>query len=339
MQPQQPVDPSARLLQLTRGALVSQAISVAATLGVSDQLASGPRTAGELAAAVDAHPPTLQRILRALCDLGVYQEVDGGRFALAPVGELLRSDRPDSLRSWTRWVGQPFVLEAVGTLLASVRTGESSFDHLKGRPLFEWFEDHPEASGLFDDAMTELSRRFITPAVLAYDFGWASTVVDVAGGRGALLAAILCATPRARGVLYDLPAVVAGARGVLDEAGVGDRCELVAGDFFESVPSGADVYVLANIVHDWDDERAERILANCRAAMADGGRVLLCESLLPDAADPSPARLMDLNMLVTASGGRQRTRRELAGLLAGAGLELAEVMPGGIYSLVVAAPA
>jgi spermidine synthase len=194
--------------------------------------------------------------------------------------------------------------------------------------------DHPEASGLFDQAMTELSRRFITPV-----FGWASTVVDVGGGTGALLAAILAANPGARGVLYDLPAVVAGARAVLDEAGVGDRCESLAGDFFESVPSGADVYLLANIVHDWDDERAWRILANCRAAMADDGRVLLCESLLPDGTDPSPARLMDLNMLVSASGGRQRTSGELAGLLAGAGLELAAVLPGGIYSLVVAAPA
>ena len=187
--------------------------------------------------------------------------------------------------------------------------------------------------------MTELSRRFITPVVLAYDFGWASTVVDVGGGRGALLAAILAANPAARGVLYDLPAVVAGARAVLDEAGVGDRCEPLAGDFFESVPSEADVYLLANIVHDWDDERAQRILANCRAAMADDGRVLLCESLLPDGTGDSPARLMDLNMLVSASGGRQRTSGELAGLLAGAGLELAEVLPGGIYSLVVAAPA
>jgi hypothetical protein len=229
---------SARLLELTRGALVSQAVSVAASLGVADELASGPCPVDELAKAVGAHGPTLYRILRALHDVGVFQELEGRRFALTPLGELLRSDAPGSMRRWAILVGQAYTVSAVTGLLESVRTGAPAFEHVHGRTVFDYLGDHSDASELFDAAMADQARSWIHPVVGSCDFSPFRTVVDV-GGSGALLAAILRANPQVRGVLYDLPDVVAGAGRLLEEAGVGDRCERVGGDFFEAVPRAA----------------------------------------------------------------------------------------------------
>lgn len=315
----------AQLMQLTWGGVVAQAISVAADLGVADALADGPRTARDIARVVDADPPSLYRLLRALAAIGMFTELDGRRFALAPLGEPLRADAPESLRDWAIMVGRPFHRAAWTGLLGSVRSGESAFERVHGTSAWEHGREHPEDGRVFDAAMTTASGGALAAALGTYDFTRARTVVDVGGGRGALIAAILTANAELRGVLFDLPHVVADQ--VVDAAGVGDRCAYAGGDFLAEVPAGGDVYVLGNIVHDWDDERAVRILRNCRAAMNPGGRVVLGEAVLPDTPGPSAANLIDLEMLVmNVHGARQRTAGEYRELFARAGLRMTGIV-------------
>lgn len=337
------IPPFMRLFDLTIGGWVSQTVSVAAELGVADELASGPRPVDQIAQAVGAHAPSLYRLLRALATVDVFQELSGRRFALTALGELLRSDVPGSMRSWALLLGQPFHQNAWNRLTDSVRTGEPAFDRVHGRTMFDHFGDHPEDAELMNAAMTAISSQFVTPVVERYDFSGFGTVVDVGGGHGALLAAILTANPKAGGILYDLPHVIAGAEPRIAAAGIGDRCECVAGDFFDSVPPGGDAYLLSNIIHDWDDDRCVRILANCRTAMADDGRVLLAEVLLgdhPDSDEPSLPVWVDLEMLAMTSGGRQRTKTELGQLLARAGLRLSRTVPtGGAFAVLEAVAA
>jgi hypothetical protein len=322
--------PPARLLDLTIGGWVSQALSVAADLRVADELASGPRPVGQLATAVGADAPSLYRLLRALATVDVFEELSGRRFALTALGELLRSDVPGSMRSWAILVGRPFHQHAWNQFVDSVQTGEPAFDRAYGRTPWDYFRDHPEDGELMNAAMTAISSQLVTPVVEAYDFSRFGMVVDIGGGHGALLTAILTANPKTRGVLYDLPHVIAGAEPKIAAAGLGDCCECVAGDFFESVPPGGDAYLLSNIIHDWDDDRCVRILANCRTAMAGNGRVLLGEWVLPDHPDddgPSLPAWADLEMLAMTSGGRQRTEAELDQLFRRAGLRLSRIVP------------
>jgi hypothetical protein len=329
----------ARLYQFITGIWMSQAVSVAAELGVADRLASGPRSVDEIAQAVGAHGPTLYRLLRALADIGIFSELDGRRFALTELSELLRSDVPGSLRSWAIFVGQPFHLRSWTGFHESVRTGATAFDRAHGQDSFGYFAEHQGDGELFNDAMTAASAQFIAPMVEAYDFGAFRSVVDVGGGHGALLAAVLAANTGVSGVLYDQPHVIAGAGTRIEEAGVADRCQYIGGDFFRSVPSGGDAYLLSNIIHDWDDDRSVQILANCRAAMNRDGRVLLGESVLPDDATPHPAKWIDLEMLVM-SEGRQRTEAEYRDLFRRAGLRLSRVVPTNeMFDVVEAMPA
>lgn len=328
--------PPVRVLQLATTSWVSAAVSAAAALGVADELAPGPRSVDEIAKAVDAHAPTLYRLLRACADLELFRELDGQVFALTELGEALRSEAPGSMRSFAMWVGLPADRYTWADLVMSVRTGEPAFVGVHGQPIWDYMRDHPNVSKVFDKAMTEVASQIIPPIVHAYDFSPFSKIVDVAGGHGAFLAAVLTANPQARGVLYDRPEVIADAGLPLKQAGVSDRCEFVSGDFFDSVPAGGDAYLLSNIIHDWDDEHSERILTNCRAAMADHGRILLVEDLLPNKIEPSPiVKLMDLNMLVLC-GGRQRTEAEFSELFHRVGLERSRIVPGGHSSIVEA---
>jgi hypothetical protein len=330
---------SARILDLIHGAWMSQAISAAASLGVADELGEGPRSVDELAAAVDADTQSLYRLLRALADVDIFEELEGQRFALTELGGLLRSDTPGSVRSFAMLVGSTAWRGAWTGLLDSVRTGESAFERVHGQGLFEYLRAHPKLAAVFDAALTGVSRQWIAAIVDAYHFGELKKVVDVGGGNGALLAAVLTANPGVHGVLFDRPDVVAGARRLFDDAGVSGRCEFVAGDFFVSVPPGGDAYLVSNVIHDWDDARAVQILARCRAAMSEGCRLLLGEMVPPGRGVPSLTKLLDLEMLVI--GGRQRTEFEFDELFQRAGLRRSRVVPdgNGLYSIIEAVPA
>jgi O-methyltransferase domain/Dimerisation domain len=328
--------PSARLLQLATASWMSAAISAAATLGVADDLANGPRTVGQTATALDADPPTLYRLMRACADFGLFDEVTDQTFRLTELGQVLRSDVPGSMRNFAMWVGTPADRYTWAHLARSVQVGKSSFEYTHGRHIWAYLRDNDELARVFNRAMTEASSGLIAPVVQAYDFTKYATIVDVGGGHGALLASVLASAPLARGVLFDQPAVIAGAGRQLRDAGVSDRCELRAGDFFTSVPDGGDAYLLSNIIHDWDDKPAGQILSNCAEAMVEGGRVLLVEALMPGGCEPAPTvKLMDLNMLVLCDG-KQRTEAEFAKLFDHAGLRLSRIVPGGLCSVIEA---
>jgi hypothetical protein len=327
-----------QMMMLITGGWVAQAINATATLGVADELAHGPRTAEDLARAVGADADALYRLLRALSGCGVVAELDGRRFVLTELGGLLRRDAPDSLGGFAAMLDRPFHSRSWADLAETVRTGRSSFERLFGG--WSHFRNHPEDAAILNDGMTAASGGRMKQLVWAYDFTPLGTIVDVGGGHGALLAHVLSGHPKGRGVLFELPHVIATAGAPLVEAGVADRCKLVGGDFFDSVPAGGDAYLLANVVHDWGDEAAARILANCGAAMTDGGRVLLFEGIVPSTPnEPTPVTLIDLEMMVMAEGGRQRTEAEFERLLARAGLRLSGVTtPGGTFSLIEAVP-
>lgn len=328
--PPQAVPPSFALFQMITGKFVSRAVYAAARLRLADLLADGPRTAAELAASTGNHAPSLQRLLRALAGLGVVATVPGDepRFALTPVGELLR-DTPDSLRAMALWICDPRHDRAWDEIFHSLATGEPGFDQAYGMPVFDHFARDPDFAAIFNDAMTSLSASTHPAVVAAYDFSGLRLLVDVGGGHGSLLAGILAANPRLSGIVYDLPQVIEGTRIALAAAGLEGRCRAEGGSFFERVPAGADGYILSFVLHDWDDERATAILRNVRQAMSPDGRVLVVEGLIPEGDEPSLSKLSDLEMLVMTSGGRERTAEEFRELFAAAGLRLTRVVPAG----------
>ena len=326
-----PGEPSPRdaLLRMINAFQASQAIHAAATLGIADLLEGGPKSADELAEATGAHAPALYRLLRALASVGVFAEQNDCNFGLTPLAEYLRTDAPGSLRAWAVQIGQTYFWRSWGHLLHGVRTGEPAFPELYGTSAWEYRAAHPEEAAVFNAAMTALSAGVVDAVVRSYDFSGIGVLVDVGGGHGALLAAILAANPALRGILFDQPHVVAGAGPLLERAGVADRCEIVGGSFFEAVPGGADAYLLKSVVHDWDDASAIEILRKCRAAMADAARrLLLVEFVVGPGNEPDPAKFMDLNMLVML-GGRERTADDFGRLYAEAGFRLTDVIPTG----------
>jgi O-methyltransferase domain/Dimerisation domain len=318
--------PSSTLSRLLMGAQVSQAIHVAADIGIADLLSDGPRTSEQLAAETDAHADSLYRLLRALASVGVLREDEQQRFALTPVGELLRPDVPGSLHGWAAFVGRPYIRAAWSELEHSIRTGETAFRHVHGTDVWSYRAEHPEESEIFDRAMESLTGALNRALLDAYDFGRFETVVDVGGGNGALLAALLGHYPAMRGILFDQPHVVANAHSTFDAAGVVDRCKVVAGSFFEEVPAGGDAYAMKSILHDWDDPEAGAILRVCRSAMADAARLLLVERIVGAVNEDPRTKFSDLNMLV-APGGRERTIEEWRTLLEPAGFGLVGTTP------------
>jgi hypothetical protein len=318
--------PVAALRGLVNGFQVSQAISVAAVLGIADLLADGARTSADLAAATDAHPGALYRLLRALASAGLLVEGDGRLFELTAIGEGLRSDAPEPVGSWAAHVGQPYYWQAWGNLLHTVRTGDSGFRAAHGMDAWEYRTEHPREGAIFDRAMTDLARTAIRAVLEVHDFARYGTVVDVGGGHGALLASVLARHPGMRGVLFDQPQVVAGAGPVLEAAGVADRCRVTGGSFFDSVPGGGDAYVLKSILHDWDDAAATTVLRQCRRAVPEGGSLVVIERDLGRANEAPEAKLSDLNMLVVL-GGRERTIEEYGALFDAAGFRLVDAVP------------
>ena len=318
--------PAATLLQLMTGCWVTQAIYIAAKLGIADLLQDEPKAPAELAEATRTDAGALYRVLRALASVGIFAEDGDGRFHLTPMAERLQSDAPRSLRSYAVMLGEPEHWRAWGDALYSIQTGRPAFEHIFGMPLFEYWEQHPNAARIFDAAMTSRSNLENEAIVTGYDFSSARTVIDVGGGQGTLLGSILRSNPPLKGVLFDLPRVITAAETELEDLAHPGRCAFASGSFFDAVPTGGDVYLLKRIIHDWDDDRARTILENCREAMPQSGRLLLLETIVPPGNDPSPSKLLDLQMLVLA-GGVERTEAQYRTLLSSVGLELRRVIP------------
>jgi hypothetical protein len=338
----EPSDLAQDLMESVHSSWIAQAAYVAAELGVADLLADGPRSSDELAEAAQAHGPSLHRLLRALVTLDVVRQLDDGRFKLGSRGSVLRTDEPGSLRHWIMWWGGQ-LWPVWGNLLYSVRTGKSARAMLTGTEGFDHLARDPRAAGVFNKGLAELTTLAAQSVVAAYDFSPLRHVVDIGGGYGQLLVAILRAHPGARGTLFELPHAIDGARAFLAQAGVADRCELVAGDFFQSVPAGADAYLLKSVIHDWNDERARAILQTCRRAMtAAGARLLLAERVMPErfgsSAQHRALARTDLSMLVTHAAA-ERSEADFRALLDASGYYVTRIVPGDLaFSVIEAMP-
>jgi len=337
--PEQQLPPEVVLTQILSGALASQAVYVAAKLGVADLLADGPKPVQELARSCEADASSLYRVLRALASMGVFIENENQVFALTPIAEKLLSKTEGSLRDLAIFMGEDWHWEVWGQTLYSVKTGKSAWAKLHGDDVFAYFARKKEPARVFDNAMTSLTTLAIKAVVEAYDFAGINTLVDIAGGHGRLLTSILETGPSMRGVLFDLPHVIEGARERLKDSKTKERVEFASGDFFVRVPSGADAYIMKHIIHDWDDERALKILRNIREAMAPGGRVLVVESVVQERNVPDLGKLFDIEMLVSP-GGKERTAVEYQELFARAGLRLTRIVPTqSAYSVIEAVAA
>jgi hypothetical protein len=320
------VPPPVAMMGLITGYWISQAVGAVATLGVADRLANGPRTCDELAREVGADPQALYRVLRLLASIGVFVQAAPRSFELTALGETLRSDTPCSVRNFAITETAPGHWQPWGRLVESIRTGQPMARAALGMELFQWYAQNPGEAGFFNAAMGNLSALAAGELVRVFDFSAVRKAMDVGGAHGVLLASILRASPATQGILFDLPHVIATAGESITAQGLSERCELMSGDFFEAVPEGADLHLLKQIIHDWDDERATRLLRNCHRSLAPGGTLLLVEMVVPPDNQPSPAQAMDLNMLVIL-GGRERTEEEYQRLLSEAGFRLARVIP------------
>ena len=318
--------PPAIIFGLVSGMWAAQAAATAAKLGIPDHLAHGPLTADELAAKLGTHPAATYRLLRGVASIGVLSMEPRRRFALTPVGDLLRSDVPGSMRAlliaemapghWLPW----------GDLESAVRSGTPSAPRVLGMDPWKYYEKNHEEGFMFAEAMSGMSHMAMHAVLASYSFVGSKKVVDVGGSHGAFVSAVLQREKSAHGVLFDRPEVIEGAGATLESAGVANRVQRTSGDFFQSVPQGGDVYLLKHILHDWSDDECVTILRNVREAMDPGGKVVVVEMLIDDAGPPSPAPLLDLNMLVMLTG-KERTAEEFGALFEKAGLKLSGVTP------------
>ncbi len=322
----QPLPPQAFLTQLAFGAMMTQALYVAARLEVADLLADRPQSISELAAATKTHERSLYRLLRSLASVGVFEEIEPKVFANTPYSEPLRKDAPNSMHGGAIFMGEEWHWRVWGDMLYSVQTGKPAWGHIHGAEVFDYFAANPRQAEIFNNAMTDMSVAIAPVIVEAYDFSGIRTLTDIAGGHGYLLAQVLKANPNMKGILFDVPSVITGASGLLEEQGVAERVEKVSGDFFSSVPGSADAYMMKHIIHDWDDERAIKILQNIQQAMNADGKVLIVEVVVPEGNGPHYSKALDLEMLVSP-GGVERTATEYRELLAAAGLRLTRIVP------------
>jgi hypothetical protein len=313
-------------MQMAGGAFISQAVSVAAKLGLADLLAAKPQPISELAAATKMHERSLYRLLRCLASVGVFAETDPHVFSLTPLAEPLRKDAPNSVRDLLIFMGEPWHWQVYGEMLYSVETGKPAWGRVHGAEVFDYFGQHPAEAETFNRAMTNLSLMAIPAIVGAYDFKGIRTLADIAGGHGLLLSGILKANPELKGLLFDLPQVLEGATALLEKEGVAERVEMKRGSFFEAVPAGADAYLMKHIIHDWDDERSLTILKNIHRAMPAHGKLLLVEMVITNGNEPHFGKVQDMEMLVSP-GGIERTESEYRELLRQAGFELTRIIP------------
>jgi len=312
--------PRQELFRIISGCKFTQALYVAAKLGVADHIARRPMTADELAKKVGANPKALLRLMRHLAALDIFTQDESKKFGLTPLGELIRGDSPESMRYGAIYAGEENY-KATGDLLHSVRTGETAFNHLYGKGHFEWMAEHPDASSTFNKAMAQSLRRLQNP-LESYDYSGKHLIVDVGGGRGDLITSIIRVNPGLKGILFDLPQGTEEAQSHLKTKGVADRCQIIRGSFFDSVPEGGDIYVLSRILHDWPDDKASTIIANCRKAIRADGTLLIRDNVLTD-RDEIGSQL-DLTMMIM-TGGEERTESEWRNLLQAAGFTLTKV--------------
>jgi hypothetical protein len=312
------------LFQMATGYWVSQAIYVAAKLGIADLLKDGPQSCVALATATGADPASLFRLMRALSSVGIFSQLGQNRFAMSRLAESLQTEVHGSLRAMVITIGE-IHYQACGDLLHSVQTGSPAFNNVFGTSLFDYLQQNADAADTFNQGMTNLSSMLAYAVLMAYDFEGISSIVDIGGGQGKLLGKILQFNPDTRGTVFDMFSTIEMANQQPDKNACG-RCSYLVGDFFTSVPQGADAYLLCGVIHDWNDERAITILRNCRAAMTKKSKLLLVDTVVPDAASVSFSKLLDLNMLVM-NGGRERTKAEFCALLEAAGYKLTRIVP------------
>jgi hypothetical protein len=321
-------DAALTLRQMIMGFRLTQLIYVAARLNIADHLQKDPLTVEQLAEISGAHAPSLYRLLRALASVGIFEETDDRRFQVTPLAEPLQSGVSGSLQAMAVLYGGQWCWQAYGDMLYSIMTGKPAFQHVHNELFFEYLNNRPAAGETFNKAMTAFSQQEANAILEAYDFPVASKIVDVGGGHGWLITAILNAETHATGILFDQAHVIGGAKNFIAAAGLEMRCELISGDFFNAVPVGGDVYILKSIIHDWDDEKAITILKNCRTVMANDARLVLIERIVPPGNEPSEAKLFDINML-TVLGGCERTELQYKNLLDAAGLTITNVISAG----------
>jgi ubiquinone/menaquinone biosynthesis C-methylase UbiE len=315
---------STTLFQMATGYWISQAIYVAAKLGIADLLKDGPQSCVALAVATGSDAPSLFRLLRALSSVGIFSQLGKDCFALSRLAESLRADSPASLRAMVITIGE-IHYQACGNLLHSVQTGCSAFDNTFGASLFDYLRQNVGAADAFNQGMANVASILAYAVLMAYDFAGISSIVDVGGGCGTLLEKILEFNPDMRGTVFDTASTIEGARQQLCNKAWGSRCSYVSGDFFTLVPQGATAYLLSGVIHDWDDDRAIRILKNCRRAMTRNSRLLLVEMVVPDNGVNCFSKLLDLNMLVM-TGGRERTETEFRTVLDASGYKVTKII-------------
>ena len=334
-----PLAPHAQLIQMGASAWLSRLLYAAAKLGIADHLADGPKSAAELAAKTKTHAPSLYRLMRTLASIGVFTERDGQRFALTPLGEALKTGAPGSARSTLMAFGAPAFWRALEYIMYSLETGKTGFEKANGMPIFDYYAQHPEEASHFSEAMVGWHGSEPPTVAKAYDFSRFTTVVDVGGATGNMLAAILSEHASPRGVLYDRPHVVRDAPALLKARGVDKRVTIEPGDFFERVPEGGDAYLLSHIIHDWSESQCLTILGHCRKVMKPDGRLLIVETVLPPGDTSHQGKMQDMVMLIVP-GGEERTEAEYVTLLGKAGFRLNRVVPTeSVVSVVEATPA
>jgi hypothetical protein len=331
--------PHAQLIQMATGYWVSRILYAAARLGLADRLADGPKSAAELAGPTETHAPALHRLMRALAALGILTGKDGKRFGLTPLGEALRTGAPGSARATVLTLGGHLGWRAWEEIMHSVQTGKTGFEKVFGMGAFDYLARHPDEASLFSETMIGVHGAEPPTVAEAYDFSKFGTVADIGGASGNLLAAVLTRHAKPRGLLFDLPHVVRDAPALLKARGVADRVRIESGSFFETVPAGADAYMLSHVIHDWSEEQCLTILGHVRKVVPKDGRLLIVEMVLPPGDEFHPGKILDITMLVMP-GGQERTPEEYAELLGKARFRMERVIPTtSAVSIVEAVPA
>ena len=325
-QTQAELPPHVQIIQMATGFWISKIMYATAKLELADLLADGPKSADELAGPTGTHAPSLHRLMRTLASLGVLTSTDDRRFALTPLGESLKKDAPGSAWASTVTMAGPRFVGAFEEIMHSLETGETGFEKAYGMPIFDYFAAHQDEASLFSETMVGFHGGETPAVAAAYDFSDAGTIVDVGGATGNMLSAILSRHAGPRGILFDMPHVVADAPAYLEKTGVADRVTIESGSFFESVPEGGDVYIVSHIIHDWNEEQCLTILGNIRRAMKPDGKLLIVEFVLPEGDTPHLGKIVDIIMLVVP-GGQERTPVEYDELLSKAGFKMTRVVP------------